>query len=322
METRVIGRAEAGQKLLRYLRKVLPEAPDSFFHKMLRKKNIGLLGRGKCTGAELLEEGDTVRFFLSGETFRKFGGQPQSGGAPEEDIEIFLPHGSLEDSGVSVIYEDEDLLFVAKPAGLLVQGDKSGEKSLAKLLRESSPKESLTVWSPMHRLDRNTSGLVLCGKTVRGQQFLAKALRERTLQKEYLALARGHLPKEGSFTAYHTKDPRTNTVRIIPGKQPGAEPVETIFHEIARRGDYSLIRAELVTGRSHQIRAHLAYLGCPILGDVKYGGRDAAFPAVRSQLLHAERVTFGGGDEKLAGRTFAAPIPMSMKGVLNQIGFQ
>ena len=332
METRTVGRAEAGQKLLRYLRKILPEAPDSFLRKMLRKKNIDLSGRGKCSGAEILAEGDAVRFFLSEETFRKFGGRPAES-PPREDArrepgpsgrEEELPSAEdrLASSGVSVIYEDEDFLFAAKPAGLLVQGDRSGAESLAALLEECSPPDSLTQWAPMHRLDRNTSGLVLCGKTIHGQQFLAKALRERTVKKEYLALVRGHLSREGSFSAFHRKDQKTNTVRIFADRQPGAEIIETIFHELSRHGEYSLIRAELVTGRSHQIRAHLAYLGCPIVGDIKYGGRDAALPNTRTQLLHAERVTFPENAEKLAGRSFAAPVPASMKGVLRQIGFQ
>ena len=361
METRVVSRAEAGQKLLRYLRKVLPDAPDSFLYKMLRKKNIDLQDHGKCSGAEVLSEGDTIRFFLSEETFRKFGGKVRDGRVFDEENEIlrhFVPqndrnivphkdavilsaakdliqkdtfilseakdlvHARLESFGVTVIYEDEDFLFVSKPAGLLAQGDQNGEKSLADLLREASPKDSLTVWSPMHRLDRNTSGLVLSGKTVRGQQFLAKVLKERTVKKEYLALVQGHLPKEGSFTAWHAKDSHTNTVRITKQARPGAELIETIFHEISRSDGHSLIRAELVTGRTHQIRAHLSYLGCPIVGDIKYGGRDAAFPDIRSQLLHAERVTFGPNAAYLAGRTFVAPVPESVKGVFIKYGFQ
>ncbi len=326
MEARIVGRPEAGQKLFRYLQKMLPEAPDSFLHKMLRKKNIELSGHGKCTGAEILAEGDTVRFFLSGETFRKFGGTAP-GGKPSPEgtgFEAKAPIPAAERlarAHTDVIYEDEDFLFVSKPAGLLVQGDRSGAKSLADLLEACSPLDSLTKWSPMHRLDRNTSGLVLCGKTVGGQQFLAKALRERTVKKEYLALIRGHLPREGSFKAFHAKDPRTNRVRILEEQRPGSESIETIFHEIARQGGHSLIRAELVTGRSHQIRAHLAHLGCPIVGDLKYGGMDPEFPEARTQLLHAERVTFAENAEKLAGEFFAAPVPASMKGVLRQNGF-
>ena len=364
MEARRVQPGEAGQKLLRYLHKVLPEAPESFLYKMLRKKNIVLAGHGKCSGAEVLSAGDEVKFFLSAETFEKFGGKAEGGAISQEaaapdGILRFAQDDREEDSekgkefsfgschseersdeesrealqkhNVLVLYEDEDFFFVSKPPGLLVQGDRSGEESLAGLLLELSEAGSTTKWAPMHRLDRNTSGLVLCGKTVRGQQFLANVLKERTVRKEYLALVRGHLPKEGSFRAWHRKNAKTNTVQIFDREMPGAVPIETIFTELARAGAYSLVRAELVTGRSHQIRAHLAHLGCPILGDAKYGGLDARFPKVHSQLLHAERVIFqieGWTEDaerafaRLAGKAFTAPVPESMKGVLDQIGFR
>ena len=205
MEARIVGRPEAGQKLFRYLQKMLPEAPDSFLHKMLRKKNIELSGHGKCTGAEILAEGDTVRFFLSGETFRKFGGTAP-GGKPSPEgtgFEAKAPIPAAERlarAHTDVIYEDEDFLFVSKPAGLLVQGDRSGAKSLADLLEACSPPDSLTKWSPMHRLDRNTSGLVLCGKTVGGldirKKYNLNVLAVRESGKPSMAVTSDTLLKE------------------------------------------------------------------------------------------------------------------------------
>lgn len=354
MLARKIGRDEAGQKLLRYLRKVLPKAPDSFLYKMLRKRNIVLQKGKRCAGDEVLKDGDQVCFFLSPETFQAFGGtlpaafdkpaadtakpegenpdspkvpdSPEPGGKlPTKGKGQEAARPDLQRAGVVLVYEDDDFLFVSKPAGLLVQGDRGGDMSLAALLKSLKVPGSTTVCAPMHRLDRNTTGLVLCAKTVKAQTFLARALRERTIRKDYLAVCKGHLPREGRFRAYHLKDERTNTVRIFEQKLPKGLPIETEFREMARREGYSLVRARLVTGRAHQIRAHLAYLGCPVLGDGKYGGKDAAFSWVPWQCLHAWRVTFDedtGEFPCLSGKTFLAPLPETMKGVLNQIGFR
>ena len=182
----------------------------------------------------------------------------------------------------------------------------------------------------MNRLDRNTTGIVLCGISLPGEQFLAEAIKERRIRKEYLVLVRGAFHDEGIRDAYLKKDGNRNLVQVRRDAAPGFLPIRTGFTVLAGNDLCTLLRADLITGRPHQIRAHLAYLGYPVAGDTKYG--DPAFnrmmaerTGLKSQFLHAERVTFENADERfkyLGGRSFTAPLPETFKNVLRVVGLE
>jgi len=315
------GRTE-GQKLLKFLQKAYREAPDSFFRKMLRKKNITLNGR-RADGSELLKAGDEVRVFVSDEVLAKFKG----GGKPEADK---LP-GKLREAakGIDVVYFDEDFLFVSKPAGLLTQGDKRGEAALSDIICQAAaektgrPVGEFYGAAPVHRLDRNTSGLVLCGVTVKGKSFLSKMIAARKLKKEYLALCEGDFAESLRCTAYLKKDRESNKAEVRGEPFEGASRIVTDFRPIGRGRGCTLLSAELVTGRPHQIRASLSFLGHPVAGDVKYGGkRRLSGCELEYHFLHAESVAFPEGlDEfgRLSGRVFEAALPEDKKGVLDKV---
>lgn len=325
MKEHIAGPNEAGQRLDKYLKKLLKSAPDSFIYKMLRKKNITLNGK-KASGNEKLAEGDSVKIFFSDETYLKMSGGETA---------------KAENTGWTfkkedVVYEDDAVLFVNKPAGILSQpsGDNVPDLAggLVRYLLNSGKltKEELRSFTPapMNRLDRNTTGIVLCGISLSGEQFLAEVIRERKIKKEYLVLVKGAFTKEGVRSAFLKKDGGKNLVHVRGDEAPGYLPIKTGFTVLAKNETCSLLRAELITGRPHQIRAHLAYLGYPVAGDSKYG--DPAFnrmlaekTGLRSQFLHAERVSFEKSDERFAylcGRTFEAPLPGAFKNVLKVVG--
>ncbi len=325
MKEHIAGPNEAGQRLDKYLKKLLKNAPDSFLYKMLRKKNITLNGK-KASGNEKLAVGDSVKLFFSDETYLKMAG---------EAAELPKPSGwTLKKS--DVIYEDADILLVNKPAGILSQPSGDSAPDLAGgliryLLAEGKlTEEELKVFrpAPMNRLDRNTTGIVLCGISLAGEQFLSEVIRERAVKKEYLVLVKGHFSGEGVLSAFLRKDARRNMVAISDREKEGYLPIETGFAVVAQNRDYSLLRADLITGRPHQIRAHLAHLGFPVAGDGKYG--DPGFNrmlaekcGLKSQFLHAEKVTFaqaGGNFSRYEGKSFTAPLPDTFKKTLKVIG--
>lgn len=313
MKEFVINKNEAGQRFDKYLKKLLKEAPDSFLYKMLRKKNITLNGK-KAEGRELLQEQDHVKLFLSDETFEKFhGAGTQKNSATGQEY----PVCKLE-----IVYEDADSLIINKPAGMLSQKAKPADVSANEyiigylLQRGAITPESLATFRPSicNRLDRNTSGLLIAGKSLAGLQYWSSALKERTIEKYYLALVKGKVEKDSHLKGYLTKDRAGNQVRILENMSNNAEQsyIETSFEVVQAWKDVSLLKVHLITGRTHQIRAHLASIGHPMIGDMKYGDmqtnqkwkKDAG---VKRQMLHAyELITEDG-------RTYRAEIPADMQ---------
>lgn len=266
----MVGKNEAGQRLDKLLKKYLKAAPDSFIYKMLRKKNIVLNGK-RAEGREMLQLGDSVRLYFSEETMGKMQGSH----------ELSRTKHSLEPS--RIIYEDENLLIYNKPAGLLSQADGSGEDALNELclryLSESGELsgQQLLTFKPgiANRLDRNTSGLILFGKSLRGLQMLAESLADRSLEKYYLCAVCGRFGEQageqGLLRAYLRKDVEKNTVKVSSQPFEGAAEVALSYELLAVLPQYSLLRIHLLSGKTHQIRAQLAQLGHPIVGDPKYG---------------------------------------------------
>ena len=297
MKEIVINENEAGHRLDKFLGKLLKEAPASFYYKMLRKKNIVLNGK-KATGNEKLTTGDSVKLFLSDETFEKFAGKRQT-----NDLAASVPNIALE-----IVYEDHDVLAINKPAGMLSQkakkDDISANEYILQYLLESGTitRESLHTFKPSvcNRLDRNTSGILVAGKTLNGLQQMSKAFRERSMEKYYLAIVAGHISKPRRIEGFLKKDGVNNQVTILSEPSNDAKPIITEYRPLKLVGQVTLLEVHLITGRSHQIRAHLASIGHPVIGDTKYGNprlnREFLKNAgVTHQLLHAYRLFLADG---------------------------
>ena len=313
---------EAGQRFDKYLGKLMKKAPKSFLFKMLRKKNITLNGH-KAEGKEILSEGDRVRLFLSDETIASFS-EERSGSRPWKKLEV--------------VYEDPDIILINKPAGMLTQPDDSGKPALSdyligSLLSEGKiSEEELRTFhpAPANRLDRNTSGIVLCGKSLSGLQFLSRLLHDRTLKKYYLCLVEGIIENKKYIKGYLHKDPVCNKVVVSQVQGPEDMPIETEYRPLAHGSGRTLLLVKLITGKTHQIRAHLAAEGFPVTGDRKYFRKESA--ALKTgcggaghQMLHAWYVTFPELEEKweyLSGRTFQAELPQEFKIVLENSGIK
>jgi len=300
---------EAGQRFDKYLKKLLKEANTSFIYKMLRKKNIVLNGK-KADGTEKLNVGDEVKLFLADETFDKFHGAATN----TKQLEAYA---QIPSQKLDIVYEDEDVIIINKPVGMLSQKAKpedisANEYIIAYLLQSGAlTQEALNTFKPSicNRLDRNTSGLLIAGKTLKGLQDMSAALKERSAQKYYRCIVSGVLKEKTYLKGYLSKDERTNKVTIYKTKPADTSieclPIETEYRPIATANGYTELEVHLITGRSHQIRAHLSSIGHPIIGDTKYGspkvnevfGRECR---LKSQLLHAYRIHFADGREVIA----------------------
>lgn len=331
MKLIMVGEAEAGQRMDRLLSRYLREAPKSFLHKMLRKKNITLNGR-KADGSEKVQSGDEIRIFLADDTYEKFAGQP-------ERKNVSYPAADLD-----ILYEDEHVLLVNKPAGMLTQKAKPEDISLNEYLlgylqrsgqwtEGAGQKEDGTVCanyafrpSVCNRLDRNTSGIVVCGKSLQGLRKMSELLRDRSMHKYYQCLVTGRITACRNIRGYLWKDPLANKVRILEEEHRDAAYIETEYRPVRVFSDCTLLEVRLVTGRSHQIRAHLASEGHPIIGDYKYGNRDinARYRkryGLHSQLLHAGRLELPALEapfQAISGRVFQAELPEQMKKIIKE----
>lgn len=331
MQSFQIGKNEAGQRLDKFLHKYLPNAGNGFLYKMIRKKNITLNGK-KAEGSEFLKEGDNVSFFFSEETFFKFSGiSPSTEFSSCKDLkedtaieEYASAYKKFQD--IQIIYEDAHVLLLNKPAGILTQKAQKDSLSanewlISYLLHTGQiTLQELHTFRPSvcNRLDRNTSGLVLCGKSFAGSQSLSCLIRERSVKKLYRTFVKGQMNETKHITGYLAKDEQKNKVSVSLAKaREDMAPIETVFEPIKALSDMTYLEVELITGKTHQIRAHLAAIGHPILGDYKYGDkkwndRYQQNYGIRSQVLHAYRMEFPeleGVLEPLSGKKFKAPLP-------------
>lgn len=291
MKLITVHKQEEGQRLVKLLGAYLKEAPNSFFYKMLRKKNITLNGK-KADGTEKLKCGDEIRLFLSDETYEKFAGKVQ----PKEKFPM---------AKLNIVYEDSNVIFINKPAGMLSQKSVPSDVSLNEYLLGYLEKsgqwkqEESKAFRPSvcNRLDRNTSGLVICGKSMAGLQQMAALLKDRSLHKYYLCLVKGVMTESQHLEGYLLKDENSNQVKIFQKETEGAAHIITEYEPLYTDGEVTLLKVTLVTGKSHQIRAHLSSIGHPIIGDPKYGDRkvNAFFRethGIKNQMLHAWKLTF------------------------------
>lgn len=310
-----IGENEAGIRLEKLLTKYLNKAPKSFIFKMLRKKNITLNGK-KADGTEKTKVGDVVKLFLSDETIANF----------RETKEVVsgrtLP-------GLDIVYEDDNILLINKPGGVLVQKASPKDYSLNEMIidyleqKGEISKEGFGTFKPSvcNRLDRNTSGLVAAGKSMAGLQELSKMFRERTIHKYYLCYVSGKIDKPSVINGYLYKDEKNNKVTILKEEKKDASQIITEYDPVKISKEFTLLKVKLVTGKSHQIRAHLASIGHPIIGDVKYGRKSVndkykKEAGISSQLLHGFELEFPTMEGKLSylsGKSFQAKVPKEFK---------
>lgn len=313
---------EAGQRLDKLLLKILNKAPKSFIYKMLRKKNIVLNGK-KAIGSEKLEIYDEIKLFLSDETINKFMGHDDT-----TDVELH------KDFDLDIIYEDSHILVINKPLGLLSQKADKDDISMVEhvisymLSNKLITKEQMISFKPSicNRLDRNTSGILIAGKSLLGLQEMAKLLKDRSLGKYYLTIVKGRILDKRTIEGYLNKDDSKNLVSISNSETPNSAYIcteyEPIKHSVIKndngiKGDYTLLKVKLITGRSHQIRGHLASIGHPIIGDYKYGEQKTnhyfkSNYGLSHQLLHSYSMEFSeiGGDlSYLSGKEFVAKPP-------------
>ena len=320
-----ISAKEAGQRLDRMLAKYMELAPKSFIYKMLRKKNIKLNGK-KAEGNEKLQAGDEITLFLADDTIDGFRQQKK------ETVEI------QKKIKLDIVFEDEDVLIINKPVDMLSQKADKNDVSLIEYLtdylcKKDGPSE-LQTFRPgiCNRLDRNTSGLIVAGKSVQGLQWMNQLFRERELKKYYLCIVKGKIEKGSRIDGYLWKDGSHNTVTISREEKPGADRIETEYEPLQSGvldgKEYTLLKVHLITGKSHQIRAHLQSIGHPIVGDGKYGHKDVykIFKkefGLRHQLLHAWKLELDAPEylpEKYHNQVFKAPLPKEFVRILKGIG--
>lgn len=312
-----------GQRLNKFLGRYLDNAPQSFLYKMLRKKNIKY-NNGKADGSEILKAGDRIQIYMSDETicnFRKDGMIPQM----STSCRKFEKSDPLKQ--IPILYENEDVLILNKPSGILSQKAVASDYSLNEQIVEYYKWKggSLSLFTPSvcNRLDRNTSGIILAGMSLKGTQMLSRVLKARTIDKYYLTIVCGTVTQATTIKGFLCKKKNHNQVVIFRTKEEAlangyqeAAFIETQYKPLAHgksgKENFTLLKVKLVTGKTHQIRAHLKSVGHPIIGDGKYGLKSvnayikSAF-GIRHQLLHAFYIHFPEDiDNVLAGKSFTA----------------
>jgi len=311
----IIGPNEAGQRCDKFLRKLLKDVPLSAIYKAFRKGDIKVNGK-KVKEKYSILEGDSIeiRYIESKEEKKTF---------------------QRVDNKLKITYEDENMILVEKWPGVLVHSDtKNGEPTLTDYVLsylydkgDYEPEKEITFTpAPCNRLDRNTSGIVIFGKNFSSLKLLNEMIRERKLQKYYMALVKGRI-KDGIYEAYILKNEDNNISRIYENEVPNSKKISMEVSTIQSCGTFSLIEIDLLTGRSHQLRAHLAHLGSPIVGDSKYGDKKLNSFFVNRygldfQFLYAYKLIFKNTPEELSymeNKTIAESLPPILKKVKNDV---
>ena len=304
MKEFTIGQNDAGQRLDRFLAKAVPLLPASLAQKYIRIKRI------KRNGARVerdtrLETGDVLQMYINDEFFDK----------PRED-NAYLTVASPK---INIVYEDEHILLVDKRPGLAVHPHDGAEYGRTLIDHIQAYLYQKREWNPRgenaftpalcNRIDRNTGGIVIAAKTAEALRVMNQKIKDREIDKRYLAIVEGTpYPPKGSLKGYLFKDAKKNKVFVTDTPQPGAKTCQTNYVTLASRQGLSLVECELITGRTHQIRAQFAHAGHPLLGDGKYGKLDKRFDR-NYQALYSYKLTFcfttdAGGLNHLKGKTF------------------
>lgn len=298
MKTIIINSNDANQRLDKFMTKTFPKLHKSALYKAIRTKNIKLNGR-RCDISTRLSEGDELKIFINDELL---------GAQKKEKPHTFKKGASLNLR--DIIYEDENIILINKKPGVLVHSDKNNQedtladrlKNYLYRIKEYDPEaENSFVPALCNRLDRNTAGIVIGAKNAASLREINKKIKENSIVKKYLCLLACAPPAEkATLVAYHSKDNKTNTVTISGKETEGSKQIITKYRIIDKNYKNAVLaEVELVTGRTHQIRAHMAHIGCPIIGDVKYGNKSVNEKyKLPYQALCAYRLAFSVTNEK------------------------
>lgn len=319
MREMMIKENDAGQRLDKFLLKAVPGLPKTLMYKFLRTKHIKLNGK-KAEISTRLQPGDRLTFFISNEFFVK------------DDPRLFM----RAKPEVRVVYEDENILLADKPSGLIVHED-DGEAVDTLINRvkhylvdkgEYDPDgEASFAPALCNRIDRNTQGIVIVAKNAQSLRLLNECIKNRELHKFYLCLLKGvPQPKEAELTHFMRKDEKENKAIVYDKPVPGGKTMITRYRVLRSYKKAALCEVELKTGRTHQIRAHMAYIGCPLVGDGKYSdNRLERTLGFESQALCSYKLIFDFKDScalsYLNGRVFTVgDIPFASDEILRKVG--
>ncbi len=307
MRELTIGKNDAGQRVDRFVSKALPLLPPALLQKYIRLKRIKVNG-GRAQRDQRLREGDVLQLYINDEFFDK----------PRED-NLFL---TLFRPSLDIVYEDENLMLLNKRPGLVVHADETEKvntlinhiQAYLYQKREWNPRwENAFTPALCNRIDRNTGGIVMAAKNAETLRVMNEKVKQRELTKLYLCIVHGHMPKkEDTLEGFLEKNESQNRVYISHRPTNETKSIRTRYRILAERGKYSLLEVELLTGRTHQIRAHLASIGHPLAGDGKYGtnaiNKECGF---KYQALYSYKLRFhfsspAGILEYLNGKSFEA----------------
>ena len=305
MRELIIGKNDAGQRLDRFLSKAMPLLPPALLQKYIRIKRIKCNGQ-RCQRNQRLAEGDVLSLYINDEFFDQ----------PRED-NLFL---TLFQPRLDILYEDENLLLADKRPGLVVHADETEKvntlinhiQAYLYQKREWNPRwENAFAPALCNRIDRNTGGIVIAAKNAEALRLLTAKIRDREITKKYLCVTLGRpTPAEGRLECFLLKDEKKRQVSVYHRPVPGGKSAATVYRTLETRGELSLVEAELLTGRTHQIRASFADMGCPLLGDGKYGRGEVnrrygeTRQALYSYYLRFDLPTDAGALAYLRGRVF------------------